>query len=344
MFCAQVLRADLHHGPTNGGPAERERYYRQYADTLAAYEAVFGAPPPAAIWPSAQRRFCVDPRGVRVNFSDGIFVSRRVALALGLLAVMAGWWIPTQLRPAGRHGDALDAEDLAVLAGGRNRFADSLLADLFVRGGLVGPIAGKFEVAQRSIPVSPAGKVLLAYGAPISLGDAHKVLAAHAERVSARLRRAGLLLRPEELVRLRWLSSAPFIALLLIGIYRQRAGSALGEPTGYLVILLLATAGLALVRFLSADQRTRAGLAVLDAERVRASRLSRAPQPEEVATAVARCSAPACLLALRGSRSMPCARRAAIRIAGAAATAAAIVMAAAMAAAAAVVAGADVSA
>ena len=91
VFCAQVLRADLHHGPTSGGPAERERYYRQYADTLAAYEAVFGAPPPAAIWPSAQRRFSVDPQGVRVNFSDGIFVSRRVALALGLLAVMAGW-------------------------------------------------------------------------------------------------------------------------------------------------------------------------------------------------------------------------------------------------------------
>jgi uncharacterized protein (TIGR04222 family) len=206
---------------------------------------------------------------------------------LGLSAVAAWWWIPAQLRPAGRHCDALDAEDLAVLAGGRNRFADSLLADLFVRGGLVGPIAGKLEVAQRSIPVGPAGKVLLAYGAPISLGDAHKVLAAHAERVSARLRRAGLLLRPEELVRLRWLSIAPFIALLLIGIYRQRAGSALGEPTGYLVILLLVTAGLALVRFLNADQRTRAGLAVLDAERARASRMSRAPQPEEVATAVA---------------------------------------------------------
>lgn len=90
-FCPDVLRADLHHGPTQGGTAERERFYRQYADTLAAYEAAFGAVPPADIWPDAHRRFAVDPQGVRVNFSDGILLQRRVALALGLLVFVAGW-------------------------------------------------------------------------------------------------------------------------------------------------------------------------------------------------------------------------------------------------------------
>lgn len=90
-FCPVVLGADLHHGPTAGGPAERERYYRQYADTLAAYEAAFGAPPPADIWPGAHRRFAVDPLGVRVNFSDDIILARRVALALGLAVFVAGW-------------------------------------------------------------------------------------------------------------------------------------------------------------------------------------------------------------------------------------------------------------
>jgi len=34
----------------------------------------------------------------------------------------------------------------------------------------------------------------------------------------------------------------PFGVLLVIGLYRQRAGSALGEPTGYLVILMVLTA------------------------------------------------------------------------------------------------------
>jgi hypothetical protein len=90
-FCPQVLQADLHHGPTKGGVAERERFYHQYAATLAAYEAAFGAPPPPAIWPPAHRRFSVDPKGVRVNFSDGIFLTRRVALALVLTLLTVGW-------------------------------------------------------------------------------------------------------------------------------------------------------------------------------------------------------------------------------------------------------------
>ncbi len=91
VFCPSALKTDLHHGPTSGGPVEAGRYYRQYAATLAAYEAAFGQAPPAAIWPAASRRFKLDPRGVRVNLSGVIVMSRRVALALGLLAVMVGW-------------------------------------------------------------------------------------------------------------------------------------------------------------------------------------------------------------------------------------------------------------
>ena len=91
-FCRDVLGAELHHGPTRGGNAERHRFYNQYAQTLAAYEAAFGTPPPADIWPGAARRFCVDPRGVRVNLSDAIILKRRVALAMGLAVFVAGWF------------------------------------------------------------------------------------------------------------------------------------------------------------------------------------------------------------------------------------------------------------
>ena len=90
-FCPLVLGGDLHHGPTRGGEAERGRFYRQYAATLAAYEAAFGEAPPADIWPAAGRRFSVDPLGVRVNFSDVIVLRRRVALALGLVILAVGW-------------------------------------------------------------------------------------------------------------------------------------------------------------------------------------------------------------------------------------------------------------
>lgn len=91
VFCPLVLKADLHHGPTSGGPVEAGRYYHQYAATLAAYEAAFGQAPPAALWPTSSKRFKLDPRRVRVNLSGAIVMSRRVALALGLLAAMAGW-------------------------------------------------------------------------------------------------------------------------------------------------------------------------------------------------------------------------------------------------------------
>lgn len=91
QFCVEVLRAPLHHGPTRGGAAEKTRFCRQYADTLAAYEAAFGEAPPVDIWPDAQRRFAVDPKGVRINLLHGIFIQRRVALALGLLAFGLGW-------------------------------------------------------------------------------------------------------------------------------------------------------------------------------------------------------------------------------------------------------------
>ncbi len=91
VFCPEVLGADLHHGPTRGGTPERERFYRQYAATLAAYEAAFGEAPPPDIWPAARRRFSVDPRGVRVNFFDVIVLRRRVALALGLIILAVGW-------------------------------------------------------------------------------------------------------------------------------------------------------------------------------------------------------------------------------------------------------------
>ena len=87
-FCPQVLRMPLHHGPTAGGTVERTRYYDQYAQTLASYEAHFGEAAPDDIWPGAHRRFVVDPRAVRVNPADVFILPRRQAYGLaGAIAV-----------------------------------------------------------------------------------------------------------------------------------------------------------------------------------------------------------------------------------------------------------------
>jgi uncharacterized protein (TIGR04222 family) len=207
--------------------------------------------------------------------------------ALLAAATAAAWWIPAQLREAGRRGESQDAESMALLAGGRERLAEALLADLYVRGGLAMADKGRLTVAQPRIETSPAGRMLLAAPAPISHADAKRLVAIHAERAATRLRRSGLLLRAEDYARLRWLSVAPFGVLLMIGAYRQRAGSALGEPTEFLVILMILTLVLAVIRFVSSDPRTASGIAAVRQMREQNTRFARAPRPEEVGMAVA---------------------------------------------------------
>lgn len=203
------------------------------------------------------------------------------------LSTFAAWWMPAFLRGAGRHNESDDLESVALLAGGRQRMTDSLLADLYVRGALVESEKGKLQVALRDLPVSPGAKALLAIDAPVTLSEARKALSLHAERVAARLSRAGLLLRPEEHTRLRLLAVSPFVALIVLGLYRQRAGSALDEPTGYLIALLILTAVLAVIRFVTCDARTQAGMAAVRQLRARNARVARAPRPHEAAMAVA---------------------------------------------------------
>ena len=93
-FCPEVLGCDLHHGPTNGGQAERSRFFDQYAATLLRYEQTFG-PPPADIWPGAAQRLLDDPRARRVHPRQGMVV-RRITFVASLVAallmgIVIGW-------------------------------------------------------------------------------------------------------------------------------------------------------------------------------------------------------------------------------------------------------------
>ncbi len=207
--------------------------------------------------------------------------------ALLLAGCVAASWIPSQMRGTGRRGEALDAESVALLAGGRERFADAVLADLFVSGALEPSGKDRVAVARRDIASGAAGKAVLVAGGPLTRGEARRIIDLHAERIAARLRRNGLLMWPEQHSRLRWLSITPFAALLVLGLYRQRAGSALGEPTGLLVILLGLTVILAAVRFVRSDPRTAAGIAAVSDLKTNSSRIARAPRPEEAPLAVA---------------------------------------------------------
>ena len=208
------------------------------------------------------------------------------SVLLGFAAASA-WWIPQLLRDAGRRGSLDDLESVAVLAGGRTRLADSLLAELFVTGALGEGEKGKLAITHRNVTVSSAARALLEAGEPLSLADARKALGVHAERIAAKLQRAGLLMRDADYTRLRWLAITPLAALFLLGLYRQRAGDAVGEPTGFLVGLLILTVAAAVVRFVTVDPRTEAGAAAVRDLRERNGRFARAPMPDEAAMAVA---------------------------------------------------------
>jgi uncharacterized protein (TIGR04222 family) len=208
------------------------------------------------------------------------------SVLLGFAGASA-WWMPSLLREPGRRASLDDLDSVAVLTGGPTRLADSALAELFVHGGLVGGEKGKLAVARCEAAVSPAARTLLSAGEQLSRADAKKALDSHADLVASRLQRVGLLMRDGEYTRLRWLAITPLAALFLLGLYRQRAGDAVGEPTGFLVILLFVTAALAMIRFFTIDPRTDAGIEAVQDLRARSDRFSRAPMPDEAAMAVA---------------------------------------------------------
>jgi uncharacterized protein (TIGR04222 family) len=55
-FCPRVLGRPLHHQPTRGGKAERDRFHEQYRATIRSYRQSFGEPP-ADLWPPVDVRF-----------------------------------------------------------------------------------------------------------------------------------------------------------------------------------------------------------------------------------------------------------------------------------------------
>ena len=75
VWCAEAIRARLHHDPTQGGPSEQRRFRAQYATTLAFYEEFFG-PPPAPYWPATRHRFRTVLRFRNVD-TDCVFILPR---------------------------------------------------------------------------------------------------------------------------------------------------------------------------------------------------------------------------------------------------------------------------
>ena len=75
-LCRDILGKPLHHGPTKGGQREDDKYHDWYERTLASYEAAFGTPPPASVWPPSHIRFSRQQRFQRVNTAQHWVISK----------------------------------------------------------------------------------------------------------------------------------------------------------------------------------------------------------------------------------------------------------------------------
>jgi hypothetical protein len=65
-FCEETLHRKVHHGPTKGGAAEKNKFENWYSKTLLLYEQLFAQKPSPDIWPANEIRFS-DIHFTRVN-------------------------------------------------------------------------------------------------------------------------------------------------------------------------------------------------------------------------------------------------------------------------------------
>lgn len=56
-LCRDLLKHELHHGPTKGGEDEGAKFHDWYSQTLLSYQRLFENAPPPKIWPAPSARF-----------------------------------------------------------------------------------------------------------------------------------------------------------------------------------------------------------------------------------------------------------------------------------------------
>ena len=178
-MCRNVLGRFLHHEPARAGGGDAARYRTMYAGTLRAYVHAFGARPPEAIWPDADRRRAASPavtpwpswnvpsklrRGHRLGIAAiaAAALCAWLAHAVGIASVLSSIpgptfagvavcampllaWLAWQGGASAREPsdrDVLDPYEAAWLSGGAQRMTSTAIATLVERGVLLTRHAG----------------------------------------------------------------------------------------------------------------------------------------------------------------------------------------------------------
>jgi uncharacterized protein (TIGR04222 family) len=219
------------------------------------------------------------------DLTGGPFLTLYVSLLV--FAVVAGIVIPLLMRPAGRTQRLGDVDQVAFLAGGRLRFADAVVARLLAANALVMTGKDRFSIAVDAKAGSKAENSVLALRPPIRWREVVDSLRPHVEPVERRLVAAGLLMSHDELAVVRRRATLPYLLLFVFGATKLAIGLMRDRPVGFLTLLLVVTAVLAILRWLTVDPRTQAGHEAVDHARRQAARLKIAPTDDEVGLGVA---------------------------------------------------------
>lgn len=320
-LCGTVLGRPLHHEPTMGGPEESARYQAQYERTLTSYRRLFGAEPPADIWPTATqrvRRRWRPPRwvpialaltttvtlvGCRLNVFD---YRGAEFLAFYVLGFTVSLVLSGVLVHLGRRGTASasasddlpsDPYDVAILGGGEERMWHTALAALHARGRLDVDAPHHSPATVAAIDTRDAGDLPPAEQALLRalptvgrkrVRDLKDALRATASATHTVLVTRGLMLTPAHHARLRWYAAAPMLVMIAVGCGKVLVGLTRGKPVFYLVMLVILSGVALVVRVRSVSGRTPVGEDAwrrLQGQRVRLQ--SGPAQPSHVARAVA---------------------------------------------------------
>lgn len=193
-------------------------------------------------------------------------------VALLVIAALVSAVAPALRRPNGRDATVTEPTLLALLAGGRLRLIDMLVAARLQ--------AGELRVTER-------GRFAGTGGRDQPWSALTRTLTPQVERAERQLRDAGLTVDGDTQASLRRWAALPFVALAAFGAVRLVRGLLLDHSVGYLVALMVVTLIAALIRWFGVDLRTPAGKRAVGKARRSHDRLRRAPTRPEMALGVA---------------------------------------------------------
>ena len=208
-------------------------------------------------------------------------------LILLAAAALLSLIIPALLRPSGRRQAVTDSDQLAWMAGGSARVAESALTRLMTARTVEQGLGDQFRIERGATFTNHVEAGIVQLSSPTSWRTILQVAENAGIAIEQRLTAMGMLISPAQMARIRQWQTMPFWLLIAFGIPKLFVGVERERPIGYLTTLLFITFVLAAVRFANVDRRTDAAVEAVKAARSNHQRLKIAPTPPEMGLAVA---------------------------------------------------------